>query len=318
MELRHLSYAVRVAQAGSFSRAAADLRMTQPSLSAAIAQLERELGAQLFERSTRGVSLTATGAYVVRQAQRMLRDVEGMRDTVRSMVSGTAGSLTLGLVPVLAWQFGPSVMRAFTAASPDVVLSLSERNVSEVIELLLEGVVDVGLVATASTAHLRDFHRDVLVVEHLGTVDLIAALPDRYASSPDPIRLADFAHEEIALPPPSARTYGLRAGLLRAFDLANLPTPRIRDVPSLFEAIPLAMAGIAVSIIPEGMRDAITSPELALRCIIDGPEPLDISLLHRPGRAVTPSVQKFALVAREVARAGGLAASSTQADDVEV
>lgn len=300
MELRQLTYAVAVAHAGSFSRAAAELHLSQPSLSAAIAQLETELDVRIFVRSSRGIDLTPTGAYLVRQAQRLLRDVDEMRGTVRAMATGNTGSLNLAIVPVLAWELVPPLLRTFRTAYPGIEVGVRERTATEVIELLLEGSVDVGIVATASTSHLREFHRDTLVVEHLGTVDLIAALPDRFEGSPDPIHLADLSDEQIALPPPSARTFGLHAGMLRAFDRANLPQPRIRVVPSLAEGIPLAMAGIAVAMVPEGMREAITSPALVIRRIADGPEPLHVSLLHRPGPGASASVRRFAKVARDV------------------
>ncbi len=304
LELRQLEYVVATARAGSFSKAAADLGLAQPSLSAAVAQLETELGVRIFERSSRGVVPTAVGAYVVRQAQRVLRDVNELRSTVRSMASGATGAITFGVVPVLAWQSAPAILRAFTEAWPDADLSVRERNASEIIELLIEGAIDVGMVATASSSHLKEFHRGVLVVEPLGSVNLIAALPSTYADSPDPIPLAVFADEEIAIPPASTRTFGLRSGLLRAFDQANLPTPKVRDVPSLFEAIPLAMAGIAVAIIPEGMRAAITSPDLVLRSIRNGPAPLEISLLRR-ARNTSPAVSRFARIARDTMRGRG-------------
>lgn len=300
MELRHLAYTVAVARAGSFSKAAAELHMSQPSLSAAVAQLETELGARVFERTTRGATLTPTGAYVVRQAQRLLRDVDEIRSTVTAMAGGNSGSLTLSVVPVLAWQLLPPLMRSFASAYPGIELTVRERTAGEVIDQLLEGTVDIGIVATASTAHLREFHRESLVVEHLGTVDLVAALPDRFRDSPDPIRLADLVDEQIALPPPSARTFGLRAGMLKAFDRANLPQPRIRDVPSLYEGIPLAMAGIAVAMIPEEMLDAVRSHDLVIRRIVDGPDPLDVSLMHRRSGGATPPVRRFVKIARDV------------------
>jgi DNA-binding transcriptional LysR family regulator len=75
----------------------------------------------------------------------------------------------------------------------------------------------------------------------------------------------------------------------------------MRDVPSLFEAIPLAMAGIAVGIVPEGIRSALTSDDLVMRRIVDGPDPLHISLLHRPGPSASPAVRTFVRLAQEVA-----------------
>lgn len=302
LELRQLTYVDATARAGSFSRAAADLGLAQPSVSEAVAHLEAELGVRIFERTARGVVPTAVGAYVIRQGRRVLRDVDDLRSTVRTMASGATGAISFGVAPVLAWQSAPPILRAFTEAWPDAELTVRERNASEIIELLIEGSLDVGMVATASTSHLREFHRGVLVVDPLGTVDLIAALPRRYENSPDPVPLARFAHEDIAIPPASTRTFGLSAGILRAFDRAGLPTPKVRDVPSLFEAIPLAMAGLAVAIVPEAMRAAITSPELALRRIADGPAPLEVSLLRRT-RNTSPAVTRFARVAKETMRA---------------
>ena len=281
MELRQLRYVVLTAQEGSFSRAAAELHLAQPSLSTAIAQLESELGIRIFERSSRGVTPTAAGAYVVRQAARVLRSVDELRDTARSMASGAQGAVSFGIVPVLAWQVAPAIMREFIHLWPHAEVALREANASDVIDLVLAGDLDVGDV------------EDALAVAE--------ALPRRYADSPDPICLEAFAHEAITIPPQSTRTFGLRSGMLAAFDQAGLPTPQVRDVPSLFEAIPLAMAGLAVAIIPEAMRPAIQSPDLVLRHIVDGPAPLDVSLLRRAGHA-TPTIGHFIEVAGAILR----------------
>ena len=317
MELRQLRYVVLTAQEGSFSRAAAELHLAQPSLSTAIAQLESELGIRIFERSSRGVTPTAAGAYVVRQAARVLRSVDELRDTARSMASGAQGAVSFGIVPVLAWQVAPAIMREFIHLWPHAEVALREANASDVIDLVLAGDLDVGLVATTSSAHLRDLHRGKLVVEAMGSVELIAALPRRYADSPDPICLEAFAHEAITIPPQSTRTFGLRSGMLAAFDQAGLPTPQVRDVPSLFEAIPLAMAGLAVAIIPEAMRPAIQSPDLVLRHIVDGPAPLDVSLLRRAGHA-TPTIGHFIEVAGAILRPDDPAPQRTTPDQPQL
>ncbi|MFV0406238.1 MAG: LysR family transcriptional regulator [Propioniciclava sp.] len=298
VELRHLAYALQVAQSGSFSRAAPLLRMSQPSLSAAIAQLERELGSTLFDRSSRGVTLTPTGLYLCDQAERILSEVEDLRVTVRSMESGATGSLNVGIAPVLAWRLAPPILQAFTSAAPRVVLSVRERNAGELLELILAGEVDVALVATASTDHLRDFHRGELSADNLGTVPLVAALPERFSASPDPITLAMIAAESIALPPISVRTHGLQAGLLSAFERSGLPPPRVHEVPSLFEAIPLAIAGVAVAIIPEGMRAAVAAMGVVVRRIADGPFPLDVSVVYRQAPTVQPPLSTFIDIAR--------------------
>src|SRR5262245_36937744 len=99
MELRHLRYFVGVAEAESFSRAAARLHVTQPALSRQIRALEDELGVRLFDRSTRRVRLTPEGEEVLRRSRDTLVAVDALRDRARSLGGGRAGILRVGATP---------------------------------------------------------------------------------------------------------------------------------------------------------------------------------------------------------------------------
>ncbi|MFG3704584.1 LysR family transcriptional regulator [Micromonospora sp. NPDC047670] len=96
MELRLLGYVVAIAEEGSISGAARRLHLTQPTLSRQLGELERRLGAELFDRTGRGLVPTAAGEALLRRAVRMLADAEAALDDVRLAAAGKTGRLTVG------------------------------------------------------------------------------------------------------------------------------------------------------------------------------------------------------------------------------
>src|SRR5215213_6125008 len=100
MELRQLQYLVAVAEEASFTRAAARVRVAQPAISQQVAQLERELGERLFDRSDRKVRLTAAGEAFLPHARAALGATVAGRDAVRSLTGLLAGRLVVGVVQV--------------------------------------------------------------------------------------------------------------------------------------------------------------------------------------------------------------------------
>ena len=128
MDIRHLRYFVTVGDKGSITRAAEELGMEQPPLSQQIRQLEQKLGVQLFERQTRGVTLTEIGATLMPRARAILELQHQFMLTAEGMARGEVGHIRLGLagaVPLL--PVIPLAIRAFRDIAPDVTLSMEER-----------------------------------------------------------------------------------------------------------------------------------------------------------------------------------------------
>ena len=121
MELRQLEYFVVVAEELNFSRAAERLHMTQPPLSTQIRALETEVGAVLFERSTRKVRLTEAGELFYASSRRLLSQLRDNVTQARSAASGKIGQLSLGFVPSATTELLPPIMRAFRADRKSVV-----------------------------------------------------------------------------------------------------------------------------------------------------------------------------------------------------
>jgi DNA-binding transcriptional LysR family regulator len=144
-ELRHLRYFVAVAEELNFSRAAERLHMAQPPLSLAIRQLERELGAELFQRSTREVTLTESGRALLDGARRTLAEAERAVVSAKRAASGDVGQLRLAFSWSARYETLPALGRAFRARHPDVELLAQEMWNAQMLPALRSGAVDVAV-----------------------------------------------------------------------------------------------------------------------------------------------------------------------------
>jgi LysR family transcriptional activator of glutamate synthase operon len=160
MELRQLVYFETVARLGGFSRAAEQLHIAQPAISAQIRRLERELGTALFERTTRRVGLTHAGTLLLVRARVVLAELDGARSDLDQLAAVLRGQLRLGVTQVLGSLDLPGLLAAFHRRYPDVTLAVRSGLVAELLAELDAGAVD---------ALIAPIHDD---------------LPDRYLARP--------------------------------------------------------------------------------------------------------------------------------------
>lgn len=145
IELRQLRYFIAVAEEMHFGHAAHRLHMTQPPLSQAIQTLEAALRVQLFQRTSRSVSLTPAGIALLPQARRILQQTASLPDLMQRAASGASGRLTLAFVSTADYSVLPPFLREFRIAYPDVEIDLREATSDVQLEELVQGRIDVGL-----------------------------------------------------------------------------------------------------------------------------------------------------------------------------
>ena len=170
MNLQDLRYLVAIADHRHFGRAAEACYVSQPTLSTQLRKLEKELGVELVERSSRHVMLTETGDRVVERARTMLREEAAITEIARQAQDPEAGTLRVGLFPTLGPYLLPHVVPAVHRRFPRLELLLVEEKTEQVLEHLRDGSLDVGVLALP-------VHDDRLHVEPLFEEDFVLAVP---------------------------------------------------------------------------------------------------------------------------------------------
>ncbi|MFE0043628.1 LysR family transcriptional regulator [Streptomyces albireticuli] len=145
MEARHLRYALALAEHGHFGRAAGALGIAQPPLSKQIADLEREVGTRLFDRTRRGVFPTAAGVAFLARARRALGEITAASVDAARAARGETGRLRLGFIASALLEPLPDVLGRFGRERPDVRLELHEMATSRSTAALVAGELDVAI-----------------------------------------------------------------------------------------------------------------------------------------------------------------------------
>ncbi|WP_417813653.1 LysR substrate-binding domain-containing protein [Thalassospira alkalitolerans] len=145
ISLRHMRVFVAVADHGNFTAAAEALGVTPSGLTATIRQFEDVAGASLFDRTTRHVSLSSTGARFLPIARRLIGDFEEALGDLDALSKGIGGTIRIAAAPSVLTRILPGVIRAFVAEHPDARLRLDERNAGEVHEAVARNEADFGI-----------------------------------------------------------------------------------------------------------------------------------------------------------------------------
>jgi DNA-binding transcriptional LysR family regulator len=252
METRELRYFVAVAELLHFGRAAERLGMAQPPLSRAVRQLERRLGVTLFERGSRGVTLTEAGAVLLREGRAALDAVAAAERRTRRAARGTAG-LVLVTKAGASSELLPKLLDAYAAEPGAVPVDVLLCGVGQQEGVLRDGRADVGLL------HLPFDSAAGFDVEELTTEGQLAILP---AGHPLAARRTLSMADVAAIPGlPMARWPGRDGGY------PDGPGPEVRDHAQLLQLIAL---GRAAAVLPESCRHLL-GPDLTTVPVPDAP-----------------------------------------------
>ena len=197
MELRELRNFMRVARAGSVSRAADELRLAQPALSRQIRKLEHELGVSLFTRHGRGVRLSAAGSLLLERAEAIAHLVHQTSEEIREDRSPARGRFTFGVPPAAGRILVPTFVERFQNAWPQTTLHMREGVASSLQEWLLEKRIDIALLH--NPPHLETLDIKPLLTERM----MVIGPPARRIKDkkhPASFRIRDLGELPLILP----------------------------------------------------------------------------------------------------------------------
>jgi LysR family transcriptional regulator, hydrogen peroxide-inducible genes activator len=171
MEIHQLRYFVAVADEGSFSRAAAKVRVAQPSLSQQIRKLEAEVGQPLFDRLPRSVVLTEAGRCLIDYARQILASIGDARRSIDELKNEVSGRLAVGAIPTIAPYILPELVGKFQKHYPEVSLEIVEDVTDGITRRVEAGELDVALASTSQQS-------PTLRRESVGNEPLLALVPE--------------------------------------------------------------------------------------------------------------------------------------------
>lgn len=197
LELRLLRSFAAIVDAGSLTRAAASLHISQQSLSQQLQTLEAQVGAQLLERSSRGVSLTPVGAVLEQEARGLLEQADRVAAVVGQAANGGTGELRIGFLSSIGHYLMPPVVRGFRQRHPGVTLYAVELSIAELVDGLRRGTLDAAL--------SRPPLVDDLDVETVLREPVAAVLPEGHAlADRETLDLAELADDAWVLTAPDS------------------------------------------------------------------------------------------------------------------
>ncbi|HVH63550.1 MAG TPA: LysR family transcriptional regulator [Candidatus Dormibacteraeota bacterium] len=231
---------LEVARRGSVSRAAEALFITQPTLTARLHGLERELGTELFLRTPQGMRLTDAGRAWIPFAERALRALVDGRDALEQVKSASAGHLMIAAAPAVSTYILPELLERFVAGHPRVEVSVRTGHSEDVVDLVVRDEVQIGLgrAIRHPDLELRPFHTEDLV---------LVCAPDHPFIERASVPMADVAGQKLIMFDRTSSYYEITQA---AFLSAGVKLRGLMELDSIEAAKKMVERGLGVALLP--------------------------------------------------------------------
>jgi DNA-binding transcriptional LysR family regulator len=280
-DLRHIRAFLALARAGSFTRAASELHMAQPTLTVQIQQLEGALGVKLFDRNKRHVALTQAGRDLLVPLERILLDVEAIATSTEELLAHRRGLVTVAALPSVAAGLLPRAIRKLSESYPGITVRVFDGVASTVAAMVKSGQVDFGI--TSQTYGDRELTSTVLMWDRLCAV----VAPTHPLARKRSMTLQELAKHPLIL---MVKDSSSRQIVDLAFDREGLVSNVAYETTYGTSVAGLAQAGLGIGILPESMAAPSRLHQLRIRG-----EALTrrIGIIMRAGRSLSPTADKL-------------------------
>ena len=292
MDLGQLEAFVQVANQRSFSRAAEALFLTQPSVTARIQALERDLGERLFERSGRGIRLTEVGECFLPHAERVLQALNTGRDAIDSLRNLHSGSLVLASATTVSTYVLPGLLKTFRARYPRIEVSVRTGRSEQVLQMMLQDEAQVGLVRAVyhQDIETKGLIEDELVLVSNNTHELVGK---------GSVTVEQLGDHPFIFFDRNSSYYSLAQGIFRQHGVV----PRTQmELDSMEATKKMVEEGLGIAMLPKiALERELKDGTLREIEIQDMPNPTrQIALISRRSRPLGPVAQAFVDIVTEI------------------
>lgn len=289
---RQIRAFLAVARLGSFTRAAAEVHLSQPALTVQIRQLEEGLGVRLFDRDKRQVRLTAAGRSLLAPLERVLVDLDAVLNTSQDLAALRRGKVVLATLPSVAAGLLPQAMRHFQDLHPGVEVVVLDVVAEMVVQLVKSETAEFGL-GTRLTPD-RAVTVDDFLIDRLW-----AFYPDGHSLE----RVPTLSVPEVAAFPLilTGRNSSVRVLFERALARQNLEIRIAGEANYMSTALGMVRAGLGVAVLPASAAEAGSVAGIAARPIQASWLTRRIGIIRRAGCGLSPAAERFVEVLRQTA-----------------
>ena len=284
LSLQQLEAFVQVAACGSFRAAALEVGVSQPALSRTIRQAEQTLGARLFDRDTRHVSITPAGTELLPVAQRILRDFDSALSELGQFMQGHSGCVTVAALPSTGTALVPAAIAAFRQRYPQVEFALIEAPAEALLAAIDEGRADLGLsVRPAPDQRLqyRHLQDDPMV--------LLCRADDELAQRPS-VSWSVFAQRPFLASQPRS---SIRPITDAVFLQRRLSIRSAFEYASVSACGGMVAAGLGVTALPRLALELVNMQGLVALPLVRPQAGRSIGVVTRIGRSLSPVSRAF-------------------------
>lgn len=307
MDTRQLEYFLAVVDHGGFGRAAEALHLAQPSLSQAVAGLERELGVPLFHRVGRGVVISDAGGELVGPARQVLRELRTARSAVDSVKGLLRGRVELATMPSPGVEPLGTLTRWFCRRHPGVTVGAEAAfTADEVVQQIKNGSCELGLIGASEVPHPPGVD-----VHELETQEFfLVGAPDEEFPAGDPVQLSALSGARLIVSPPGSLMRRIVDDVLAA----GVELRIAAEVAHRTSVLPLVLQGVGLAVLPVGWVPLARRAGARI-ARIEHPAQLHVALVSRAA-PLTPTASAFRAVAQAYRPVDYLAPASSDREDL--
>jgi LysR family carnitine catabolism transcriptional activator len=284
LTLNQLEAFVRVADQGSFTKAAQILNISQPALSRAIRAAEKAVGARLFDRDTRNLRTTSAGQELLTIARRILAEFEFSLGDLAQFLMGRRGRVVVATVPSIGAAYLPTAIAAFAKTNPAVEFSIRAINTEPLLDMVASGEADFGI--SQQPPPDDRFHYEHLVIDEF----VLLCATGHALTASQRCKWSDFKNYPFISQSSSTSIRALTASVFQKLDLA---VPTFHECSSLFLSGKLIAAGLGITALPSLALPQLDMSGIEIRKLRNPVLSRRLGIVRRRGRTLSKASADF-------------------------
>lgn len=296
MTIIQLEYVLVVAESKNFTLAADKAFVTQPTLSMQIQKLEKELGVEIFDRSTHPIKITPIGEKIIAQAKVILKEVKKMSQMISELNISLEGTLKVGIIPTVLPTLLPLFYKNFVTQFPKAKLIIQELKTHEILEKLRDDKIDFGILVTPLG------HEDI-VEKPLYNEPLVAFVPEEHRlSKKSKISDSDLVLDDLLL---LDEEHCFRNNVLSICDFFHTEVnPKLEvDSGSFHALLKLSKDGFGMTVLPSLHAEELTEVDKGFIKEFESPTPVrEVSLVYHKSQLRLTFIKEFSKMVKSIIR----------------